>query len=342
MRGKQKKSARVQGVMGLRENTMRRLGLIPFLATFLVSAGMAGQASAQAFDLFYQGPKVCQECHEEEYKVWEKTQHATGFRTIHRRKDVSAKDIIEAEGGEANIRQNETCMLCHFTPSQTSIDDTPKIAAGPSCETCHGASSIWMAIHDDYGGKDVTKEQETPEHKRSRILSSADSGMIWPSQLFDIAENCMFCHGMTNEEYDARTLKNMIEAGHPVRGEFELVLYSQGTVRHRFYDPADPKKNLEMTPAQLARMFVTGHAVAFVKASAAQDRIPTKKYVEAQKQRIAAATKTLEAIKGKVPLAADLLANPRAGIARKLVASIKDMDLSAEVKDLLPDPKNYK
>lgn len=48
MRGKQKKSARVQGVMGLRENTMRRLGLIPFLATFLVSAGMAGQASAQA------------------------------------------------------------------------------------------------------------------------------------------------------------------------------------------------------------------------------------------------------------------------------------------------------
>ena len=147
---------------------------------------------------------------------------------------------------------------------------------------------------------------------------------------------------MTNEEYDARTLKNMIEAGHPVRGEFELVLYSQGTVRHRFYDPADPKKNLEMTPAQLARMFVTGHAVAFVKASAAQDRIPTKKYVEAQKQRIAAATKTLEAIKGKVPLAADLLANPRAGITRKLVASIKDMDLSAEVKDLLPDPKNYK
>jgi hypothetical protein len=89
-------------------------------------------------------------------------------------------------------------------------------------------------------------------------------------------------------------------------------------------------------------MFVTGHSVAFVKANNAKDRIPTKKYVEAQEQRIAAATRMLEAIKGKVPLAADLLANPRAGIARKLVASIKDMDLSAEVGPLLPDPKNYK
>jgi hypothetical protein len=321
---------------------MRRLGLFSFVVMVLGSVGWSGHASAQGFDLFYQGPKVCEECHQEEYKVWSKTQHSTGFRTIHRRKEVSAKDILAAEGGDTNMRKNETCLLCHFTPSQTSIDDTMKIAAGPSCETCHGASSIWMEIHDDYGGENVKKEDETPEHRKERILASSDAGMIWPNQLFDIAENCMFCHGMTNEEYDARTLKNMIEAGHPVRGEFELVLYSQGTVRHRFYDESDPKNNLEMTPAELARMFVTGHSVAFVKANNAKDRIPTKKYVEAQEQRIAAATRMLEAIKGKVPLAADLLANPRAGIARKLVASIKDMDLSAEVGPLLPDPKNYK
>ena len=321
---------------------MSRFGWVLFFAMIGFVTGTAGSANAQGFDLYFQGPKVCQECHEEEYKVWERSVHGTGFRTIHRRKDVSAKDILAAEGGEKNIRKNDTCLLCHFTPSQASFDAPTNINAGPSCETCHGASSIWMPIHSDYGGKEVKKEQETKEHKQERILASSDAGMIWPSQLFDIAENCMFCHGMTNEEYDARTLKNMIEAGHPVRGNFELVLYSQGSVRHRFYDTADPKNNLEMTPAQLARMFVTGHAVGFVKAHSAKDRIPTKKYVEAQQERIAAATRMLEAIKGKVPLAAELLANPRAGIARKLVASIKDMDLHAEVKDLLPDPKDYK
>ena len=212
----------------------------------------------------------------------------------------SAKDILAAEGGEKNIRKNDTCLLCHFTPSQASFDAPTNINAGPSCRDLpmapprSGCRSIRITV-----ARTSRKSRKPRNISRSVFLASSDAGMIWPSQLFDIAENCMFCHGMTNEEYDARTLKNMIEAGHPVRGNFELVLYSQGSVRHRFYDPADPKNNLEMTPAQLARMFVTGHAVGFVKAHSAKDRIPTKKYVEAQQERIAAATRMLEAIKGK-------------------------------------------
>ena len=47
-------------------------------------------------------------------------------------------------------------------------------------------------------------------------------------------------------------LAKMLDAGHPSEPEFELVRYSQGSVRHRYYPP-DFEKNSEMTLPQRLR-----------------------------------------------------------------------------------------
>ena len=58
--------------------------------------------------------------------------------------------------------------------------------------------------------------------------------MIWPAQLFDVASNCMSCHGLANPALSAEHAAAMLDNGHPLKPDFELVAYSQGTVRHRF------------------------------------------------------------------------------------------------------------
>ena len=76
--------------------------------------------------------------------------------------------------------------------------------------------------------------------------------MIHSSMLFDIAENCASCHSLARKGVDPAVMAKMIDAGHPPGSTFELVQYSQGSVRHRFYPP-DVTKNAEMSPAELSR-----------------------------------------------------------------------------------------
>ncbi len=126
---------------------------------------------------FYQGPKKCVECHETEYKVWEDTKHFKSLRTVH--KDKKAKAIAKAVGGSKRMKKNEVCTLCHYTLVQKDANAKAKVKAGPSCESCHGASSDWFDIHNDYGGPSVKRDGETPEHKAGRLQKARDSSMVW-------------------------------------------------------------------------------------------------------------------------------------------------------------------
>ena len=68
---------------------------------------------------FNKGAKLCEECHEEEFKIWSKSKHFKSFRTVHREpKDSSKpspKKILKAVGGQKRMKRNETCYLCHYT-----------------------------------------------------------------------------------------------------------------------------------------------------------------------------------------------------------------------------------
>ena len=301
--------------------------LIAFLAAVPVQRSWAESA--------YQGPEKCDKCHKAEIAVWEETKHATSLRTMHRTDE--AKAIIKAVGGK-RVKTNETCTVCHYTMVETN--GRLRANAGPSCESCHGASTAWLSIHNDYG-EGVKRETESAEHRQMRIERAEAAGMIWPFRTFDVAANCFSCHGMSNDAISGDTIATMLDAGHPINPGFELIRYSQGTVRHRFYPP-NLEENATMTPEQLARWFITGHAVSLVVATEALGRSDHPKYQAAQNGRIEAAKAALEAIRGQVPEAGALLQDPSEASARALVAAIESRDLSGAVGGLLPPSDGYK
>lgn len=255
-------------------------------------------------------------------------------------KSDKAKPIAKAVGGSKNMKKNGVCTICHYTMVQKDASAKPKAKSGPSCESCHGASSDWLAVHNNYGGPKVKRDDEDAAHKTERQQKARDAGMVWSFMRYDIATNCMSCHGLARDELDAAALGKMLEAGHPINPDFELVRYSQGSVRHRFYPP-DVTANATMSTAELAETFVQGQAAKLVSANAAMGKSSDAKYKAAQEKRSADAKAALAALKS-VPEAAALIADPSDANARALVAAISGKDLSGEVGALLPDPSTYK
>jgi hypothetical protein len=290
---------------------------------------------------FFKGAKLCEECHEEETKIWKKTKHFTSFRTVHREPKggdgPSPKKILAAVGGQKRMKRNETCYLCHYTLEQKDAGKKPAAKSGTSCESCHGASSDWLALHDNYGGKDVKREQEAPDHKVKRISDSQAAGLIWPSMQFEVAENCMTCHGLAHPNLKADDLAKMLGAGHPINPEFELVKYSQGSVRHRHYPP-DISTNAEMKPQELANLYAVGQAAALVSATEAISKSSEEKYKKAQNKRVEIAKAALSGI----PEAAGLLAAPTRQNALSFVKSIAGKDLTGAIGSKLPAKSDFK
>jgi hypothetical protein len=312
-----------------------------FLLKLFVVIGILFLPAGIFAEPFVKGAKLCEECHEEEFKIWEKTKHFTSFRNVHREPKDSAKPspkkILKAVGGQKRMKRNETCYLCHYTLEKKDAGAKPSIKSGTSCESCHGASSDWLAIHDNYGGKDVKREQEAPDNKEKRFADSKTAGLIWPSMKYEIAENCMTCHGLANPDLKADDLAKMLGAGHPINPSFELVQYSQGSVRHRHYPP-DMKTNAEMTPKEQAELYVIGQAAALVSASSVISKSDEAKYKEAQGKRVAIAKSALSTI----PESAGLLASPTRENAIKFVNSILGKDLTGAVGSKLPAKSDYK
>lgn len=298
-----------------------------YLPTVLAGLFLLIATSAQAQDAAFLGPDACQKCHKAEFTVWEGTHHFSVFSEFH--KSDEARDITKAVG-DRSPKKSETCILCHYTAVLDSKGE-PDPIAGPSCESCHGAASNWIEIHNDYGGQGVTADQETPEHREQRIADAVAAGMIRPDMPFDVARNCFTCHGLNNPALDADTAAAMLDAGHPANSNFEFIAYSQGEVRHRFYPP-DPTVNQEMTAAEKAQWYLIGQAASLVAATEGLEKITHPKYVEAMNARIATATEALS----RVPEGAQVVSAPTADNARAFALAISGQDLSGAVGDLLP------
>jgi hypothetical protein len=191
------------------------------------------------------GPERCGECHKSEIAAWQKTHHSTTFLEMHRKPE--AAEIVKKLGGK-RIKQNEHCLQCHYT--QGIKEGEPAALWGVTCESCHGQAKEWIDVHNDYGGKGVTKETETADHKKQRIEKTAAAGMIRPADTYHAAANCYSCHTVPDEE-----LVN--KGGHAARSDFDLVSWSQGEVRHNYFYSAD-KKNREASAAHKRVLYVTG------------------------------------------------------------------------------------
>ena len=194
------------------------------------------------------GSKECGECHKSEVFTWKDTHHSTTFNLLPRKKNTKA---ISKKMGIRSVKRDSDCLTCHFT-SQI-IDKKEKAISGIACESCHGPAKKWIKIHGDYGGKKVTKEMETPEHKADRFAKIEAANMIRPNDLYRVAENCYQCHTVPNEK-----LVNV--GGHKAGSDFELVSWSQGEVRHNFLHSSD-KGNRQASQERKRLMFIVGRAL---------------------------------------------------------------------------------
>jgi len=272
------------------------------------------------------GPEKCGKCHRDEAKVWKDTRHFKSFKTVHKHK--TAKKILKAVG-EKRMKRSAICATCHYTTVENKGKMKP--VAGTSCESCHGNASEWISLHNDYGGPGAKRASETPEHKAARLEKSKAAGMIHSSMLYEIAENCMSCHGLANDKLSGEHASAMLDNGHPLNANYEIVEYSQGSVRHRFYPPKVTENQI-MSKAQMSRLYVIGAAAALVSATNAIKKTDHPKYVEAQNARISKA----KAVLSKIPDAKKLLSAPSAEAGKALAAAIKDKDLSSLVGAELP------
>ena len=190
--------------------------------------------------------ETCIKCHGNEIEVWKQTPHFRTFRELHRQ---DAAKQIAAKMGVSSIKRGGICIDCHYTAQQSGGRTKP--VAGVSCESCHGAAADWLVIHNDYGGPSATKESESAEHREQRLSESIRKGMRNPENVYLIAQSCYGCHTVPNEK-----LVNV--AGHPAGSDgFELVSWSQGTIRHNFLGSGGAA-NTPSSRERLRVMYVVG------------------------------------------------------------------------------------
>lgn len=263
-------------------------------------------------------PERCGECHAAEFEVWEATEHATGFDTLHRRD--RAKEIYGSLGLRLIKRGTDettpACLSCHYTPVLRR--EQLRAGAGVTCESCHGPARDWVSVHNSYGVAEADFQRaallETAAHRVQRIADSRAAGMRRPSDLYDVAANCFGCHTVPNEELVNR-------GGHSTGSDFEIVAWSE-RIRHNFlesYKTADGRTNAERPREWKRRMYVVGraldleHAVRGVAAATTDDL-----YYGAMSDRALAAADELLEINDRVALPA----------IQRIIATWNAVDLS--------------
>jgi len=237
------------------EKTSVKLGLA---IAFLSLCGMSGKDPAidsEARDTNWEvaidphrvmGVESCEKCHSNEIQIWKQTPHSETFFTLHRK---PAAQQIASKMGIASFKTDSNCIQCHYTMREEG--SKLEAISGVSCESCHGPSKDWLTVHNDYGGAGITKAQESPEHRLKRLNQSIKAGMRNPVNVYLVAQSCYRCHTVPDEK--------LVNVGGHAAGslDFEIVSWSQGTVRHNFHR-ADGKANVEESPERLRLMFVAG------------------------------------------------------------------------------------
>ncbi|MBF0137389.1 MAG: cytochrome C554 [Magnetococcales bacterium] len=218
------------------------------------TAGMTTPGPTPPDPALIKGPDACgKECHKDEAAVWVETKHATSFRTLEQEKKVG--EILTNLGIKGGMRRAEACQGCHYTMQM--VGGRPQAIAGVACEACHRPSKDWIDVHGDYGGKEVKRDQETPDHKQQRLAKSAAAGLLRPVDLYPLVRGCFDCH-LGLEEKLANT------GGHVPSSLIELVSWTQGKVgdakpmRHNLHQG---KENRFSPPARRRVMYVLGLAM---------------------------------------------------------------------------------
>ena len=152
--------------------------------------------------------------------------------------DPSPFDVLNAASqlrGEANSGSTGESLRSKTIPNVSSAiircrAVMPALKPYPAspASRADGAAKQWVDVHNDYGGQGVTRESETPAHRYERLSKSIARGMRNPINVYLVAQSCYRCHTVPSER--------LVNVGGHVAGsmDFEIVSWSQGTVRHNF------------------------------------------------------------------------------------------------------------
>lgn len=192
------------------------------------------------------GAEQCAKCHAAEINVWKQTPHHETFLTLHRK--PQAQEIAQ-KLGIASFKHDSACVKCHYSMQEQPSGLEP--IAGVSCESCHGPAKNWLEMHHDYGGPGIQREQEPPAHRHQRLVSSISAGMRNPENVYLVAQSCYRCHTVPDEK--------LVNVGGHAAGSlnFELVAWSQGSVRHNFVR-SNGQTNAPSAKERTRVMFLSG------------------------------------------------------------------------------------
>ena len=304
-----------------------------------------------------QGSDACGECHTAEIEAWKHSTHSKTFDAMHKLKDEDnefrARKIVNALGLKGSIKRNDLCFNCHYTVR--IVNEKRKAVSGVSCESCHGPAADWIDVHYDYGA-DKTKETETAEHRDMRLKKCVASGMLRPTNVYLVAQNCYSCHSVPNEK-----LVNV--GGHKAGSAFELVSWSQGEVRHNYFYSAD-QSNRAASAERKRILFVVGAITDLEFAIRGMSKITEKgAYQKAMLRRKNTATARLDAIlkaysiselqavlssaerdeKGRIKVTSSMLATfpDQLSAVASAVATKYDGCEWAAIDPLIPGPDKY-
>lgn len=297
------------------------------------------------------GADECGECHKDEVKVWRETKHYRTFNELARR-DKAKK--IAKKMGVKRIKKDSECMNCHFLNKEEEGELVP--VSGIACESCHTPAKDWIKIHNDFGGKDVKKQDETPEHRAERLAAIEKTTMIRPRDIYKLAQNCYQCHLVPNEK-----LVNI--GGHKAGSLFELVAYSQGDNRHNFVRSETGKENVESSIERRRLLYLVGQGLELehslrgvaIATEKAKYAVTMAKRVKISGKKLAIANKQLNLPEINAMLAAadsaSLKINNEAELksaaekvaeANRALAKNYDGTTFSAVDSLLPAPAKYK
>lgn len=128
------------------------------------------------------GSDACEDCHEEEYEIWEDTPHAEALDSL----------VHPGERSEIPRHLDPECISCHVTgwSPQTyvpyksgylSLDETPEMQ-NVGCENCHGPCSAHVDAEVDEDATDEFLEKLRDELKLGE----------------ETEKKCMECHDLDN------------------------------------------------------------------------------------------------------------------------------------------------
>ena len=239
---------------------------------------------------------------------------------------------------------------------------------GVSCESCHGASTDWMEVHNKKSMKDIKdkfgtlkKDDQKAEFLKAVHLKSVDaapagdfvkwrnetsakSGMIRPDMTYQLINNCYECHTIGNKDVINKTAD--LDEPHAAGSEFEIVSWLSGEVKHNFKD-ADPDnpKNTPFTKEEKRYLFVAGkvlfaeHAFRALKDATfpkSEDDEPTRFYDEMKARAEIGLSEIVElndALEGGVP-EIKALAEKLKGVAGKIGdGKLKKEDITGKSYD---------